>query len=252
MSNGSRSWFGRCLAIAAMAMALYGAAPIQPASAQGLLDALFGNYQPRHSLPPRVSAYSDPFGFGDERMQRRPAANYSGAGPSSGFCVRTCDGRYFPVKSSGGMSATELCNTFCPAAKTKVFGGSRIEHAVASDGTRYAGLDTAFLFRERKVDNCTCSSGGSLGLTPLKPELDPTLRPGDVVATNEGLVTYSGNRRAKTAEFTPIEKSGGSAEWKLRLMSLKVAPAPERAEEPAKTAEEDGKPARTELRRAQR
>ena len=185
--------------------------------------------------------------------QRRatPAASGQG-GPSSGYCVRTCDGKYFPVKSSGNMTATELCKSFCPAASTKVFAGSKIDYSVAPDGTRYADLDNAFLFRERTVDNCTCNGKTAGGLAPLKPELDPTLRPGDIVATNEGLVTFNGNRKAKSAEFTPIDKSGGSSEWKLRLMSIKVAPAPPRAEEPVKPVEEEKKAERTDRRRAQR
>ena len=248
---------GRAVAAFAMALTLYGAAPVQPASAQGLLDALFGNFhqQRRAPLPPRVSSYADPFGFGDERPQRRAPSsfNHGGAshgGPSSGYCVRTCDGKYFPVKSSGNMTATELCKSFCPAASTKVFSGSKIDYSVASDGTRYADLDNAFLYRERTVDNCTCNGKTAGGLASLKPELDPTLRPGDIVATNEGLVTFNGNRRAKTAEFTPIDKSGGLSEWKLRLMSIKVAPAPE--EEPIKPVAEEKKAERTDRRRAQR
>jgi Protein of unknown function (DUF2865) len=228
---------GRAFAAFAIALAITSVAPVQPASAQNLLDAIFGNYQPRRAqLPPRVSAYADPFGFGEERPQRRISIATRGSGPSSGFCVRTCDGRFFHVKAGGGMSAAELCNSFCPAAQTKIFSGSKIDHSIASDGTRYADLDNAFAYRERKVDNCTCNGRDAFGLAPLKPELDPTLRVGDVIATNEGLVTFNGQRKAKTAEFTPIDKLNGS-EWKLRLMSIKVSPAPERAEEPAKTAQ---------------
>jgi len=249
---------GRAVAAFLMALALSGAAPVQPASAQGLLDVLFGNFHQRRApLPPRVSAYSDPFGFGDERSQRRAptSSNYGGpshGGPLAGYCVRTCDGKYFQVKSNGNMTATELCKSFCPAASTKVFAGSKIDYSVAPDGTRYADLDNAFLYRERTVDNCTCNGKTAGGLASLKPELDPTLRPGDIVATNEGLVTFNGNRRAKTAEFTPIDKSGGSSEWKLRLMSIKVAPAPEGTEEPVKPVQEEKKAERTDRRRAQR
>ena len=242
--------FGRAVVTFAIALALYGAAPVQPAAAQGLVDVLFGSYQHqrRAPLPPRVSAYADP--FGDERQHRRTTtSNHNG--PSTGYCVRTCDGKYFSVKSSGNMTATELCKSFCPAANTKVFSGSKIDHSVAPDGTRYADLDNAFLFRERMVDNCTCNGKTAGGLAPLKPELDQTLRPGDIVATNEGLATFNGNRHARSAEFTPIDKSGAPSEWKLRLMSIKVTPAPERTEEPVKPVEEK-KAERTDRRRAQR
>jgi hypothetical protein len=249
-----RSWskpFGRAAAAFAVALALSGAAPLQPASAQGLFEALFGGFNHRRApLPPRVSAYADPFGFGDERRERR--ASYDQAGPSSGYCVRTCDGRFFPVRSNAGMTATELCKSFCPAAKTKVFSGSKIDHSVASDGTRYADLDNAFVYRERIVGDCTCNGKDSLGLATISTETDPTLRPGDIVATNGGLATFTGNRRSKVAEFTPINQSGGSSEWRNRLMSIKVTPAPPRAETPIPPVEDDKKAARTDRRRVQR
>ena len=76
---------GRAVAAFLMALALSGAAPVQPASAQGLLDVLFGNFHQRRApLPPRVSAYSDPFGFGDERSQRRAPTSSNYGGPSHG------------------------------------------------------------------------------------------------------------------------------------------------------------------------
>ena len=242
---------GRAAAAFAVALALSGAAPVQPASAQGLFEALFGGFNQRRApLPHRATAYFDPF-FGDDRPQRRASADHHG-GPSSGFCVRTCDGRFFPVRASGGMSAAELCKSFCPAAKTKIFSGGKIDHSVASDGTRYADLDNAFLYRERTVDNCTCNGKDGFGLAPLDAASDPTLRPGDIVATNEGLVTFSGNRKSNTAEFTPIEKSGGSNEWHLRLRSIKVTPAPERAEAPPVAPVADKTAERADRRRAQR
>ena len=91
-----------------------------------------------------------------------PPADYSG-GPTSGgghgaaYCVRTCDGRYFPLQRNAGASPAELCKSFCPAAKTMVFSGSKIDHAVGPDGTRYADLDNAFAYRDKVVDNCTCN-----------------------------------------------------------------------------------------------
>jgi hypothetical protein len=247
-------------AAAAFAVALAGIAPVQPASAQGLFEALFGGFDRavRRELSPRVSAYSDPHGYDqrrergyDQRRERRASSDRGG--PSSGYCVRTCDGRHFPVRSSGGMSAAEQCKSFCPAAKTKVFSGSKIDHSVASDGTRYADLDNAFLYRERQVDNCTCNGKDAFGLAPISAETDPTLKPGDIVATNDGLVTFSGNRKSNSAEFTPIEQSGGSSEWRRRLMSIKVAPARERTEATAAVPPAEDKNAeRTDRRRAQR
>lgn len=236
---------GRGVAAFVVAIALSGFSP-QPASAQSLFEALFGPLQQLRGLPPRASAYSDPL-FGDDRARRSASADHN---PSRGFCVRTCDGFHFSVRAGGNMTAAEMCRSFCPGARTQVFSGGRIEHAVGPGGQRYANLDTAFLYRERRVDNCTCNGRHAFGLAPLKPENDPTLRPGDIVATNEGLVTYTGTRRDRTAEFTPIDKAGGPSEWRLRLMSIKVAPAPEQdTPTVAPPPEEERKP---ERRRAQR
>ena len=142
--------------------------------------------------------------------------------------MRTCDGLYFPVRGNSGMTATEMCRSACPGASTQVFSGSRtVDHSVGPSGQRYGNLDIAFLYRTRKVEGCTCNGRHTFGLVPLRPEQDATLRPGDIVATNDGLVTFNGHRRDRTAEFTPIDKASGPSEWRLRLMATKVAPAPE-------------------------
>lgn len=264
-----RKSVGGAAAALAAALAISIAVPAQPASAQNFLEAIFGGIDRAiRGEPSRAMSYADHYGRYNDRYddrhdgrreRRMSGGSVEHAGPSSGFCVRTCDGKYFPVKSSGNMTATDLCRSFCPASSTKVFGGGRIDHATASDGTRYAELPTAFLYRERTVPGCTCNGRTAGGLMPLPPEADPTLRPGDIIATNDGLVTYSSGARSRNAEFTPIEQSAGSSEWRRRLMSIKVAPTPQRADD---TSEPEPQPAadrkaadktaeRTDLRRAQ-
>ena len=76
---------------------------------------------------------------------------------SSGYCVRTCDGRYFPVTAQGGVSTAEMCEAFCPASETRVYSGAAIDQAIAQDGSRYRELKNAYLYRERLVTNCTCN-----------------------------------------------------------------------------------------------
>lgn len=245
--RGSISRFG--LLLAALSCAAI-AAP-QPAAAQGLFDSLFGRQ--RYAPPPQVSSYADPFGFSHrEREYRRPSygGGYSGGGGT--FCVRTCDGRYFPLQRNAGMTPAELCQSFCPTSKTMVFSGSKIDHAVAANGTRYADLDNAFVYRDKVVDNCTCNGKDSLGLARLSSTADPTLRPGDIVATNDGLVNFRGKGSSRAAEFTPVDTSSGA--FAQRLAGVKILPAPpapvvEAAPEEAKPAE---KPRRTERRRVQR
>ncbi len=61
-----------------------------------------------------------------------PSRDYAGGGPY--FCVRMCDGRYFPIGNRAGASAVELCRSFCPNAPTQIFSGSKIDHSVAPGG----------------------------------------------------------------------------------------------------------------------
>jgi hypothetical protein len=119
--------------LTALTLCLAGSA--QPASAQGLFQALFGGFQRRapEPLPPQTSSYADPLGlFGNQR----PAGEAGGFGHGMVYCVRTCDGRYFPLQRHAGASPAEQCKSFCPAAKTMVFSGSKIDTAVAQNGAR--------------------------------------------------------------------------------------------------------------------
>jgi len=123
------------------------------------------------------------------------------------------------MQRHAGATPVEACQSFCPAAKTVVLTGSKIESAVAQNGTRYADLKTAFTYRKKVVENCTCNGKDEFGLARVVTETDPTLRPGDIVATNKGLGTYAG----KSAAIAPINPA--SSEWARRLAETKVRPA---------------------------
>jgi Protein of unknown function (DUF2865) len=195
--------------------------PTAPASAQNLLDFLL-NAVRRPSPPPATTAYADPAPSapGNPEQDRSIAAPI---GPSSAFCVRLCDGRYFPVQR-GGTSAAQYCNSVCPATQTRVYSGGGIDHAVAGDGSRYSALPNAFAFRERIVESCSCNGRDSVGLVTLSVADDPTLRAGDIVATNNGFVAFTGNRNTAAA-FTPIQSYPGlSAEWRERLALTRIVP----------------------------
>jgi len=117
--------------------------------------------------------------------------------------VRLCDGQHFPVEQIINGTPAETCRAICPYSKTKVFVGSEIGAAVAQDGQRYATLDTAFLYRKQLVANCSCNGKDAFGLTSFDVKRDPTLRPGDIVSTNEGLLAFTG-RSTQGAAFTPV------------------------------------------------
>ena len=159
------------LAIAAAALvAVLGA----EARAQNLFDFLFGGFQRQ---APQQQQQAPPSGGSI------PEAGYGGG---QAFCVRLCDGRYFPLQPHPTASPSQLCSAFCPATQTRIFRGNEIQTAVGQDGSRYQELKNAYLYRKQLVSGCTCNGKDSLGLVTLDASNDPTLQPGDTVATPDG------------------------------------------------------------------
>jgi hypothetical protein len=226
--RGRKTAVIRVLGALSVGLGLVAAAPTI-ASAQGFFEFLFGSGFRRSAPPPlpsRASSFvdrSDSFG-GEQRHSYggEPAGSGSG-GYGTAYCVRTCDGHYFPLQRQASASPAELCKAFCPTSKTAVFYGSKIDHAIGPGGTRYADLDNAFAYRDKLVEGCTCTGKDAAGLAPVDLADDMSLRSGDIVAINGGLsVVTSG--RSKSAEFTPINTS--SREWSKRVAGIKVRPAP--------------------------
>jgi hypothetical protein len=201
--------------LAAIAAAAIGM-PGTSASAEGLFGFLFGA-SPARSMPASASAYSDPFSLFGTPAAPQPIETPASGG-SVAYCVRLCDGRFFPIQRSNGADPAQICSGFCPAAQTKIFSGSGIDHASARDGARYADLKNAFAYREKTIPGCTCDGKDAFGLVNTPAAADPTLRAGDVVATNTGFVTYTGGRR--NAEFTPV-----TGEMRSRLAQFRIVPS---------------------------
>jgi Protein of unknown function (DUF2865) len=220
-----------CKVIAGLLAAVMLAAtvPATPAAAQNIFNTLFGSF--RRSAPPPppppVSISSDAFRSvfqGERRPHRESVRSSGGIGPRVAYCVRLCDGRYFPLQRQRNASAVTQCSTFCPASETKIFSGSGIEHAVASNGQRYASLPNAFLYRKQLVPGCTCNGASTAGVAPVPVDDDSTLRPGDIVANNSGLTVYRGQDRERQPLFTPIESANLSPNLRERLAGVKIAP----------------------------
>lgn len=222
--------FGPVFATLAAGLVAGALIPTPAAHAQGFFQALFGSLTGGFS----GRAYPHPRRYHDDRYPiepdargERPAMEARGSGT---MCVRLCDGRHFPLpRSANGyeLNATKVCNSLCPQAATKVFQGSRPEYAVANDGTRYADLKNAFVYRERVVPDCSCTGHGPGGLAQIDVESDPTLRAGDVVATAEGLTVFRGANTFpyKNADFTPIDSySRANSDLRRKLADVKVDP----------------------------
>jgi hypothetical protein len=207
--------------------AIAGAGALTPgiASAEGLFDLFFGpQKQQQQKASPLTSFFADPFGNNAQPAAAPPRPAVASSGPA--FCVRSCDGKYFPLLR-GNASPVQICQAFCPASPTRVFFGSSIDGASAASGERYADSENAFAYRKALRADCTCNGRDPAGLAPVDLTLDTSLRPGDVIATTSGLVAYSGVRlgNGQTAEFTPIASYPGlTAELRARLGEMKVAP----------------------------
>ncbi|HLX15769.1 MAG TPA: DUF2865 domain-containing protein [Bradyrhizobium sp.] len=189
------------------------------ASAQNLFDLLFGGLQKQHQTPSQANFFADP--AGQNAPPPRPVAS---GGPA--FCVRSCDGKYFPL-ARGSATPVQMCQAFCPASATKVFFGSHIDSAMTAAGERYADSENAFAYRKALRADCTCNGRSAAGLAPVDLTLDTSLRAGDVIATTDGLVAYSGIKvgNNQAPEFTPVASYPGlAAEVRARLGEMKVAP----------------------------
>jgi hypothetical protein len=175
--------------------------------AQDFFSQFFSGGPARPRPQPYVSMPFSDEGQPEVRVYtpRREGRVRYGGSEGQAFCVRTCDGRYFPVSGPDNASRAASCSSFCPASETKVFSGSSIDAATADNGKSYSDLPNAFRFRNEMVSGCTCNGKDQMGLAPVKIENDPTLRKGDIVAGENGLLVAgrSADRRGAEVNFSP-------------------------------------------------
>lgn len=183
-----------------------GLAAAPSAHARDFFSSFFGGLiGGRPSAPPSIQLpFAPDFGDGQQQAQPRVAR-----GGGAAYCVRTCDGRYFPLSATGDQSRAEACKSLCPASETKVVYGGNIDSATTENGKPYSELPNAFKYRTELVSGCTCNGQDPGGLARINVESDPTLRKGDLVAGANGLVVTGkvADRRGASANFTPLPKS---------------------------------------------
>lgn len=207
------------------------------ATAQGFFDSFFRifrapyeNYQPDIPRQPRIRQRPPRTPTVPKAPREQQASKPSA--PPIAYCVRLCDGRYFPLpteKGTASITPESRCSAMCPAVETRVFTGNEIERAASSDGKHYTALATAFLFRERTVDTCTCRSDGLPGLVSPDIRDDPTLRRGDIVITREGPVVFTGDGKPphRSSQFVPAENYRGlPRSVRQTLSNIQVADEP--------------------------
>jgi Protein of unknown function (DUF2865) len=200
---------GRMTLGAAAALAVVALAPA--AQAEDFFSNLFGGFgSHRQQAPmtpmPYASEGNDTVAPPQLYVPRARIYGYSG---SQAYCVRTCDGRYFPISATGNQSRAASCSSLCPASETKVVYGSNIDDAVTEGGKSYSALPNAFRYRDELVAGCTCNGKDPTGLAAVKVEDDPTLRKGDIVAGSNGLMIAgrSADRRGASLNFSPAPET---------------------------------------------
>ena len=197
--SARRAALGAAAVLCALALA-------PAAQAEDFLSALFGAFGGRSQAPSVRMPFAgegNPFAPQNEARSR---VGYSGGGQA--YCVRTCDGRYFPISASDSQSRAASCSSFCPASETKVVYGSNIDNAATENGKPYSELPNAFRYRNELVAGCTCNGKDQIGLAPVKIENDPTLRKGDIVAGADGLMVAGrgADKRGASLNFSPASE----------------------------------------------
>ncbi len=215
--------------------------------AQDFFDTLFGPASPSFERGVggdySYSATSDERGLHagrswKQRVEKRRAELKSGskqtlavaanvdteASSGHGFCVRTCDGYYFPLITSGRATKQQSCEYACPSAPMAVYEGSTIETAQNLGGEKYTSLSAAFSFRDKTTQNCSCNPpehAQSFSMRLLGEDL--SLRTGDIVFGDHGAFVYQGSK------FVPFERSsllssGTRAKIRALLVEQRMRP----------------------------
>jgi hypothetical protein len=213
--------------------ALLSAAAVSSPAQAGLFDVLFGDRSPPRPAtydrlpPPAPILYSptprtarSPGLPGNlsrvDAPARRGAARVVTLGTGGqAFCVRACDGYYFPLPTGMGQGTeTELCSTACPGTQVEVFrsrsGG--IDKAVSGRGSSYSETARAFAYRKASIPACGCRKPASYAEWAARLLVDPTLRAGDLIVNETGASVVASTARPgtplKTSQLRDIGTTG--------------------------------------------
>jgi hypothetical protein len=210
---------------------------VQQASARDFFEELFG------------------LGGSEPSGQSNGGAGSSGgqgvaAGPSTGaepakkrvatggtFCVRSCDGYFFPMPGVGKTNQQSMCEMACPSAAVDVYRGGSIDTSRNARGQSYAALPNAFSFRTKVTEKCGCNAAESSQAHALKSlRQDPTLRNGDIIFDTAGASVYRGATFA-AAESSTVVPASARKTIRAVLALPRVAPAGESVVEISRATE---------------
>lgn len=185
----------------ALALAVALVSPLDVLAQGDFFDDLFGpepysayparrSWRVTHPRPPRPRAPK--FSIRHEKPPSVQAETDSMAG--GGYCVRACDGYYFPLIKSSLIPGQQSCELACPSAHVQLYQGDSIEDARNARGDRYSALPAAFSFRDKLTSGCSCNDPAKSHDYFLRiSRRDPTLQSGDIVIGLKGAFIYSGS-----------------------------------------------------------
>ena len=131
-----------------------------PTSAASSLEAQISSLCVADGEAPPVLVPVDPDMPVDPDAPAGPAAKQRSARV---FCVRRCDGAFYPlavdVLSDWMGDMDRICQAQCPASASAAYAGEGaddVADAVASDGSPYSALPGAFKFRHGSTPACAC------------------------------------------------------------------------------------------------
>ncbi len=151
---------------------------------------------------------------GKRREASRDESSRRRSGRASGgslYCVRTCDGFYFPATASASTADDgKICTALCPGTETEAYrlakDDDEIDNAVTRKGKPYSSLPAAFAYRTSLKEGCTCGDQARTGIAALQD--DPTLAPNDIVVTETGVRVFVGSSKFpyREKDFVPYRK----------------------------------------------
>ncbi|MBI5011506.1 MAG: DUF2865 domain-containing protein [Methylocystis sp.] len=185
----------------ALAFALAFVSPLDALAQGELFDFLFGSDQPpafsfhrsrramrAHPRQPRRAPKTSIHYAKPEPVGASETDSMSGGG----YCVRACDGYYFPLIKLPRISGQQSCEFACPSARVQLYEGASIEQARNAKGQLYSALPAAFSFRDKLTARCACNDPAvSRDYHLALSRRDPTLQTGDIVVGEKGAFIYS-------------------------------------------------------------
>lgn len=218
----------------ALAFALAFASPHDTLAQGELFDFLFGADQPpafsfhrswrsmrAHPRQPRRAPKASIHYAKPELANTAETDSMSGGG----YCVRACDGYYFPLVKLSRISGQQSCEFACPSARVQLYEGASIEQARNAKGQLYSALPAAFSFRDKLTARCACNDpAASRDYYLALSRRDPTLQTGDIVVGEKGAFIYS------RTGLVSVSHASRQIRTRLRgLLSRNIAPDEARA-----------------------